>query len=179
MILAFAIATTLLPTLSRLLIFFPNFGSENPQGALLLTLFCLGCALGPTIQHTVDLAVSKPLTDTFAMLIVALSGLAIGLPSATLHGVGLAAIGVRLWAKAASVAMNDATASGRRRDALIFGAVVSCIHFSSALGLLILGPAIEGFTQGSNNAIAFATLVTALSAFGIVLLTQKREAAAA
>lgn len=166
---AWVVAAMVLPTVQRLLIFAPATGGSSGVGAWLLGGCCAGSVIGPMFRQRIDGRV-------VAALIVG-SGLTIVMPAsfapppasggdwwrfagAVVHGMALSLIGVRLWATTSRVAMNDT----RGRDGLVFGSVILAIHLSSAVGMLVLGPLIEGFEAGRPEAQAIALTLTALGA---------------
>jgi len=166
---AWVVAAMVLPTLQRLLIFAPAVGGSTFAGAWLLSGFCAGSVIGPTLWQTIDRHV--------LVAMIAGSGLTIIMPvppalqagiggdwwhfaGAVVHGIAVSLVGVRLWATTSRVARRKRR--GRSRDGLVFGSVILTIHLASAAGMLVLGPLIEGFEAGHTGGMLIALALTVL-----------------
>lgn len=183
LLLGFAIAGALLPTLNRLLIFSPGIEGRVPHfGSWMLAAFCLGSIAGPEVHGRlargrgeaapllagVAIAIGSAALATFVTSL-SLRGVAI-----MLHGIGLSVIGVHLWASAARIAMRDG-AIGQRRDALVASAVILTSHVSMAVGALFLAPLIDAYEAGDPGAALAALLLVCGGGLAILVLAGGRR----
>lgn len=183
LLLGFAIAGALLPTLNRLLIFSPGIEGRVPHfGSWMLAAFCLGSIAGPEVHGRlargrgeaapllagVAIAIGSAALATFVTSL-SLRGVAI-----MLHGIGLSVIGVHLWASAARIAMRDG-AIGQRRDALVASAVILTSHVSMAVGALFLAPLIDAYEAGDPGAALTALLLVCGGGLAILVLAGGRR----
>jgi hypothetical protein len=177
----FGFAGALLPALSRMLIFSPDASSQIGFGSWMLAAFYVGSIAGPTVHARLAAVMDEHQACAIWTVAAMIGGAIMILPigpvfrevSAAVHGLALNAIGVRLWARAAHVAREEAGGG------FVFGAVIPTLHVSSALGALLMGPLIEPYENGSALAAVSALTMTSLGAMLILLLDVRRRRALA
>ncbi len=168
----FALATMLMPTLTRLLIFLPAVPGQPDFASVMVAAYYIGSMTGPIVHARIGRR--DPGRDTAPLCagIAALSCVVVLLPAppllreaaAAVHGVALSMLVVRLWAGAAFAARSDAS------DGFVFGSVTFTMHIAAALGALALGPLIEGVEAGSLSAAGAILALTASGAVGVAVL---------
>ncbi len=168
LLLRWVMATTFLPTVTRLLIFAPSPANAWGTGAVLLGSYCLGTMLGPALRRS--------LGRSAVLTIVVASGTILSLPpvlgtaarvaAAVLHGVGLSVITVQLWAATSRMAMDEAR-TGRRQDGTIFGTVILTLHLATAISMAMLGPLIDQLDTARSHAPAVGLLLTTIGVLAI------------
>jgi Na+/melibiose symporter-like transporter len=181
LLIAFLIATAMVPTLSRLLVF---VGTDRGSGTgpLLLCAFSFGSVIGPFTLAPVrrwmgglpPMAVVAGLACLSSMMLgtsINAVGLPIMIALALLHGIALSMVGTLLWVHAASLAVS-AERGARRRDSLVFGAVTACTQVSIAIGTLALAPFIDGVARIDSLTLMAASGV---SSIGAVILMVGRS----
>jgi MFS family permease len=169
LLLDWIMAATLLPIVSRLLIFAPPTASIWGSGAVLLGAYCLGTVIGPTVRARLGRRVALALVVASAAVLtlpVDLGTIA-RITAALMHGIGFSIVNVYLWAETSRMAMDEAQA-GRHRDAAIFGTVIMIIHFATAVGMTILGPLIDLLDAGHHQAPAIGLVLTTIGALTLV-----------
>ncbi|MBJ6120876.1 hypothetical protein [Sphingomonas mollis] len=180
LLISWAIAAAFLPTFNRLFIFSPAVAGAPRSGAWILAGFCFGSVFGPMIPNAISppILVTMVVSSGSMMLLpmpVAIEGSA-DMAGAVVHGVALSLIGVRLWAAASGIAMAEAQ-GGRSRDGIVFGSVILTIHLASAVGMLVLGPLIEGFEAGRVGTTLTALTFTVLGALLLSAITPNGRTA--
>lgn len=168
LLLRWAMVGTLLPAITRLLIFTRPHDGGWASGAVLLGGYCLGTTLGPALRGA--------LPRSFVVAIVVASGALLILPlgvapgvrivAAMLHGVGVSIINVRLWSATSRLAMDEAR-GGYRREGVIFGTVILTLHLSTAVSMAMLGPLIERLEAGQYQAALVSLLLTTIGTLAI------------
>ncbi|MDJ0277154.1 hypothetical protein QLH51_10150 [Sphingomonas sp. 2R-10] len=170
LLLSWAVAAMLLPTLNRLLIFSTSPPLLPRSGVWLLAGFCVGSMIGPLWKHpTAGKLLTATILSALSMIVVLPggAGLTAHVIGAVFHGVALSVFGVQLWGATARLAMTQAR-TGYRADGIIFGSVILTLHFASAAGMLVVGPLIEGVEAAR---LAFVFVAVATTVFGALLLT--------
>jgi Na+/melibiose symporter-like transporter len=173
LLVAFLIATAMVPTLSRLLVF---VGSDltNANGPLLLCSFSFGSVVGPFALAPMRRWLGRlpPMTVVAGLVLcsslmlgiaIGAAGLAAMVALALLHGIALGMVGTLLWIRAASLAAN-ATGGADRRDSVVFGSVTACTQVSIAIGTLALAPFIDGVARIDDVTLMAAAAVSSLGA---------------
>jgi Na+/melibiose symporter-like transporter len=183
---AFLIATAILPTLSRLVIFVDAEGAPA-SGSMLLLAFSVGSAIGPFVVAPLKRRAGRLPITTVVSALAALSAMGLGatligrgLPMSVLaalsHGVALGTVGTLLWSRAAALAAERAGRPGRT-GSMVFGAVTACIQVSVALGTLILAPLIDAVAHGDGVMIAIAACLSGPAGLALVLAGPTVEGA--
>jgi Na+/melibiose symporter-like transporter len=179
LLLAWVMTATLLPTVTRLLIFAPPVAGAWSGGVALLGGYCLGTLIGPALRELLGRSVVLAIVvASGALLIVPLGiGPTARIAAAVLHGIGVSIINVHLWAATSQLAIDERRA-GRNADGTIFGAVIMTLHLATALSMVILGPLIDQLGDGGHQAPAISLVLTAFGAIMIACAGHRPKRAA-
>lgn len=181
LLLAFALSTIFMPTVTRLLLFLPMVPGQRDFASGMVAAYYIGSMAGPIVHGRLGVIRPNRNSAPLCAFIAVASGAAMLFPlppflrevAAVLHGVALSMLVVGLWAGAAFAARRDAS------DGFVFGSVAFTMHIASALGALAIGPLIEGIEAGSERAASGALALTTLGAVAIAVLVPMRTAAPA
>lgn len=181
LLLAFAISTIMMPTLTRLLIFLPGLPGATNLASWMVGSYYIGSMSGPLLHARL---MSSRYARFVAPLCVAVAGVSATIvlfpfpasvrgASAVAHGIALSMLVVGLWSDAAIAARKDGS------DGLVFGSVTFTMSIASAIGALLMGPLIERIEAHDWTAIMAAIMLTTVGAWSIFVLRPTRTTASA
>jgi glycoside/pentoside/hexuronide:cation symporter, GPH family len=183
LLISLALSVTLLPIMSRLLIFAPAQPDFPHRGAWLVLAYTLGNVIAPFAVTRLEMRLGWRTLWLSSMALGVVSGDAlaaligdttsVALVLSLVHGVGLGFVGVLEWEMASRLVRRHAAATGQRTDGMMFGLFIFVIQISVALASVLLGGLLDRFVKGEVGAIVMEIAAITLSGMVITPLMAR------